>query len=157
MPDSYKHPKQRTIYIFMVNNKPYGIDVEHIQVVKELHSASNITPIPHARDTVIGYMNVKGEIYQILSLSRVLLQKKENLNTGGLIVFFKAQAGESFGAYVSSLREITEVERKNIDKWEQEAEDGQGLASAITSGVCNINGELIPLISPQRLYETSTG
>ncbi len=157
MSEKFKHPDKHTIYIFTVDDKPYGIDVAHILVVKELHSVTDITPIPHAKYPVIGYINVRGEIHQVLSLSRILHGRDEKLDTKGLIVYFKDSAGESFGVYVDSLREITEVSSKDIDKWEPESNctEENSLANLVTAGVCRYKGELISLLSPPQIYQAS--
>lgn len=147
---------KHNIYVFLVDGEPCGIDIAAIREVKELGAIEALTPVPHIQPVVIGYINVRGTIHQVLSLGRILHARRETLCATGLVIYFKESAGVDFGAYADSVREIVEVSERDIDRWEgRRPEEGcDSLANFVTCGVCRHNGELIHLISPQRLYES---
>lgn len=155
MSTSKRHVKHN-IYVFLVAGKPCGIDIASIREVKELGAVDALTTVPHIQPLVIGYINVRGTIHQVLSLERILHGRHEEIAPNGLVIYFKENAGEDFGAYADSVREIVEVAETDIDRWEGKPPgEGEGsLANFVTCGVCRHNGELIHLISPRRLYES---
>lgn len=142
------------IYVFEVGGQPYGIDIAAIREVKEIGSREAITPVPHIQDPVIGYINVRGEINQVLSLHRILLGCREELSEIGLVLYFKKSMGPSFGAYADRLRDVLTVEERQLDRWEAKADPAGTLGDFVTCGVCRRERELIPLVSAQRLYQS---
>lgn len=149
---------KHNIYIFMVGGRPCGIDVAAIREVKELSQAAAITPVPHAGEMVLGYINTRGSINLVVSLAAALHGQPEQPAPNGLIIYFKPVVGPNFGAYADSVREIVQVEEKFIDRWEHRRpeNDSGPFANYVICGICRHGEELIHLLSPQRLYEACT-
>jgi purine-binding chemotaxis protein CheW len=82
--------------------------------IKEVTTETSYTPIPHAPDIVLGYVNIRGTI--ILSLdSRSLLgwpmaDDAENRR----LVIFKSTVGPSFGLMVDEVGEIQSLQPNQI-------------------------------------------
>lgn len=141
------------IYVFMVNGQPYGIDIAWIREIKELGSPDAITPVPHTPEGVLGYINVRGDIHQVLSLRYLLGNAPETIRAEGLIIHFKEKAGTAYGAYAESIREIIAVDETDIDRWENERSvRSSSLFEYVTCGVCRNGDEVIHLLSPERLF-----
>lgn len=145
------------IYVFMVEGKPFGIDIDWIKEIKEINSTRSVTPVPHTARSVMGYINVRGEINQVVSLSQILMDRDSAMSNSGLIIYFKDKAGINTGAYAQSIREIISVEDSLIDRWDNDRpEKGKSPAEYVTCGVCRNGNEIIHLLSAERLCEAAS-
>ena len=61
--------QKRQFCTFWISGRHLGVDVLD---VKEINSEINLTPIFHAPKEVIGYVNIRGQIYLILDLRLIL-------------------------------------------------------------------------------------
>ena len=74
-------------YFFLAAGKKWGLDVGAIREVGELSDV--MCPVPHAQYSVMGYLNVRGEIHQIISLRSLLAGKKVKDVEHGFVLFLK--------------------------------------------------------------------
>lgn len=142
-------------YFFMVAGKKWGLDIGAIKEVGELTDV--LCPVPHAQYAVMGYMNVRGEIHQIISFRSLLAGKKVEDVSNGFVLFFKKEIGHAFGLYIDEACEICGIENEDIEEWNTNKSQGVGnefdMADYLTKQVYRDQEELIPLIEPKRIPE----
>ncbi len=140
-------------YFFLCAGRKWGIDIAAIREVGEL--TDSLCPVPHAQHSVMGYLNVRGDIYQLISFKSLLSGKKEREVANGLVLFLKDSVGQALGMYVDNACEILSVSSDSIESWDTKNTTADGdkfdMSEYLTSRVYRNNNELIPLIDPSRI------
>ncbi len=140
------------LYFFFSNGRKWGVDISAIREVGEL--AESLCPVPHAQHFVMGYLNVRGDIYQLISFKSLISGKKEKESKDGLVLFLKDSVGQAMGVYVDDACEISAVSITDIEKWgaaKSTNEDKFDMSEFLTSSVYRNENELIPLIDISRI------
>jgi chemotaxis signal transduction protein len=114
-----------SMYIFSALEQPYAIELNKIREVLLIDDLRSITPIFQAHQAVRGYMNIRGEVVQVLD-SGLLLRRgeadapkeKRSKVCEDKLVVFKEDIGPSFGLYMESKSEIVHVSKSSIETWE---------------------------------------
>ena len=144
--------KTHNFYFFLSNGRKWGIDISAIREVGEL--TESLCPVPHAQHSVMGYINVRGDIYQLISFKSLISGKKEKEGKDGLVLFLKESVGQAMGIYVDDACEISTVDITDIKKWEAVESTKVAkfdMAEYLTSSVFRNEGELVPLIDPSHI------
>ena len=140
-------------YFFLSEGRKWGLDIGAVREVGEL--TGTLCPVPHAQHSVMGYLNVRGDIYQLISFKSLISGRKEEEGKNGLVLFLKESVGQAMGIYVDDACEISTVNQDDIEKWDTQktvAENEKSDMSAyLTSSVYRASTELIPLIDPSRI------
>jgi chemotaxis signal transduction protein len=142
----------RQFNTFRIQGRLYGID---IQDVKEINTGVDFTPIFHAPNQVKGYINIRGQIYLLLDLRRILGFEDKAVDGANQVVLFKPDVGQRFGVLVDNIADIVAVDIKQIEnrrKNSQELPDGDERRGAdIAEGICKMEDELLVIINSQNL------
>lgn len=144
--------KTHNFYFFLSNGRKWGIDISAIREVGEL--TESLCPVPHAQHSVMGYINVRGDIYQLISFKSLISGKKEKEGKDGLVLFLKESVGQAMGVYVDDACEISAVDITDIEKWEAAESTNAAkfdMAEYLTSSVLRNESELVPLIDPSHI------
>ncbi len=140
-------------YFFISAGRKWGVDIGAIREVGEL--TDSLCPVPHSQYSVMGYLNVRGDIHQLISFNSLIAGKRVEENKGGLVLFFKENIGQSFGVYVDDACEIMTVNNVDIEKWEAVGSGSRNnefdMSEYLTSSVYRSKDELVPLIDPTRI------
>ena len=142
----------RQFCTFRINGRLYGID---IQDVKEVCPEAGFTPIFHAPQAVKGYMNIRGWIYLLLDLRRILGFEEKAVEGAGRAILFKPGVGENFGIRVDTIADIETVDQAQIEnrrKQDRELPEGaerRGIDIAL--GICKMEKELLVILNPRNL------
>jgi purine-binding chemotaxis protein CheW len=131
----------------------YGFD---IRAVREVSPHTVFTTIPHAPPEVRGYVNLRGQIFLVLDLRRLLGLESAPVTSLSRLLLFKPSAGESFGVLVDEIGDIVSVPADQTEAWQ--AEEPQALESAENASareliVCvgKLADELLIVMHAQRL------
>ena len=140
-------------YFFVSEGRKWGLDIGAVREVGEL--TGTLCPIPHAQHSVMGYLNVRGDIYQLISFKSLISGKKEVEGDNGLVLFLKDSVGQAMGIYVDDACEISTVCKDDIEKWDTQKAVSENekfdMSEYLTSSVYHNCNELIPLIDPFRI------
>ena len=147
--------QQRQFCTFRIHGRLYGID---IQDVKEINPGVDFTPIFHAPESVKGYINIRGQIYLLLNLRRILGFEDQAMDKDNRVVLFKQTVGEFFGIQVDHIADIMTVEAGQIEnrrKQDQVLSEGDERRGAdIADGICRLKQELLVIINARNLLNT---
>jgi len=144
--------KMRQFCTFRICGRLYGVDILD---VREVNPEKDFTPIYHAPKEIKGYINIRGQIYLLIDLRLILGFEKKEVDDASRIVLFKSEVGESFGALVDSIEDITAIDEKQIEnrrKRNQELpEDAERRGIDIADGVCKMEKELLVVINARNV------
>jgi len=142
----------RQFCTFRIYGRLYGVDILD---VKEVNPEVNFTPIMHAPKEIMGYVNIRGQIYLLLALRLILGFESKAVDAASLVVLFKPAVGESFGILVDSIGDIVTVDVKQIEnrrKQDREVPDGaERRVIEAGEGVCKMEDELLVIINTRNL------
>lgn len=116
---------------FRIANGYYAIDV---QIAREIVEMMTITPIPRAPDYITGVINLRGEVTNIVNLSKLIgLPESEASDSQKIIVLMpNASQGSNVGIIVDDVNSVMQVEEKDVEAL------GEGLSSDVTEYVKGI-------------------
>lgn len=151
---------RHNFYVFAVSGRLYGIDIGHIREVKEIACPDEITPLPHAQSAVLGYINVRGAIHQVLSLRALFGEQPAQPEAGGMIIYFKDASAPASGIYSQLPGEMLQVSEKEIDRWEgRRPEAGQTEIASwgdyMSCGACRTPRGVVTMLDPRRIFQAA--
>ncbi len=116
---------------FRIANGYYAMDV---QIAREIVEMMEITPIPRSPDYITGVTNLRGEVTNIINISKLIgLPESVASETQRIIVLMpEAAQGSNVGIIVDDVRSVMQVDEKNVEAL------GEGLSSDVTEYVKGI-------------------
>lgn len=144
----------RKFCTFWVSDRQFGVDILD---VKEVNRESSFTPIYHAPAEVRGYVNIRGQIYLILDLRKLLGLGSAVAERASRLVLFKPSVGESFGVLVDKVGDVISVEdgaiedRRGSGQTLPETGDRRCDRDDLTSGVCKLQDSLLVILNARNL------
>lgn len=133
---------------FVANERPFAVSV---LFVKEVHASTAITPIPGAPRAVLGYVNLRGNLYLVLTPHDLLTGEPRWASNPGTLIVFNPRAGESFALEVDRVTDILDIPTDLIDrtKWEGTRSVGPGRNfEQVVTGHAKLEKELVTLVNP---------
>jgi purine-binding chemotaxis protein CheW len=124
--------------------------------MKEVTTNAQFTPIPHAPDVVVGYVNIRGQIILALDLARLVgweNQGAEEISTSNCLVIFKSFIGPQFGIMVDRVGEVIHLPPKTREPYRPEPNDkamGQARSELIES-IGKLEDQLVVLLDTPKL------
>ena len=97
---------------FWIENKRFGIDILD---VKEIYSDVSVTPIYHSTEDIRGYINIRGEIYLVADLRKILGLQKTFINVEEKLIIFKDMLFESFGIVIDKIADVVNINNNEIE------------------------------------------
>lgn len=119
------------ILIFTLEEKFFAIDIENIELIKEM---GNITRVPLAPYYIKGIMSINGNIITVVDMKEILSLSKNNLERN--IILFNINK-EKIGLTVDRALEVIEINKEKIELIED---------NIFLYGVVEVNGEKISII-----------
>lgn len=139
---------------FTVSGRLFGVPIEE---VKEITSIDQIMTVPHAQESVVGYVNIRGHIHLVLSLRHLMgYSGEEDLSETRRMVVFKPCCGPSFGVLIDEVRDIIRVPADSlVDRRQRDDEppsgERRGAPSQLIRGVCPLEKELVLVLKGHAL------
>jgi purine-binding chemotaxis protein CheW len=119
--------------------------------VKEVTAEAECTRIPHAPDEVLGFVNIRGNIFLALDLRKLLALTGDASTSNRHLVIFKPGVGPAFGVMVDEIQEIVTVSTDQMEAFpgaDREFDDGD--RAELVSQVCKLPTELLVVLEPRR-------
>jgi len=130
---------------FYLGDFLFGIPAERIM---EINKDMEITPVPLAKDYVIGIMNLRGQIVTIIDLAKKIgIAEKPNY-TINLIVKTQEEAPVSF--VVEKIGDILEIP---VDKIENPPDKLEGISKEFIKNVYQLPDKLLLILDVDRILE----
>jgi chemotaxis signal transduction protein len=147
MPDAKAIDSSVTLYCtFTAGSHRFGVPARS---VREVHASTAITPIAGAPRAVLGYANLRGNLFLVLSADLLLTNRHDRHHGESQLVVFKPEAGESFALETGAIGEMVAVAPHQISV--PQADDGAMGTPDCVTGHAKLDHELITLIDPRRL------
>jgi purine-binding chemotaxis protein CheW len=132
---------------FRLDGGLYGFPVE---AVREVSAHTDVTWVPRASSVVLGYLNLRGQIFLVLDPRTALSRPPLVVGDTTRLIVFKPAVGESFGVLVDRVADIVSARQEQIE-WTPErerlAEAGQ--AGELIAGVAKLESELLVILRPE--------
>lgn len=141
---------QRLFCTFRVGGRLLGVD---ILAVKEVTAETTFTRVAHAPDEVLGLVNIRGYIYLMLDMRRLMGLPVTALTSDSRLVLFKPSVGSAFGVMVDEISQIQTVDSSRIEAFsrnDQEAGATNIHPVDLIDSVCKLDGELLVVLNPRR-------
>jgi purine-binding chemotaxis protein CheW len=129
---------------FRVGKLLTGIDIRH---VVQISRVQEITPVPHAPTSVLGVINLRGEVVTEIDLG-VLLGLSPIEITAEARQVIVLVAGEPVGLLVDRVADITVVRRETIDP---RPENLNGCDARFFCGVYQQEAELLAVLDLEQM------
>ena len=99
---------------FRIANGYYAIDV---QIAREIVEMIEITPIPRSPDYITGVTNLRGEVTNIINISKLIgLPESVASETQRIIVIMPdAAQGSNVGIIVDDVRSVMQVNEEDVE------------------------------------------
>ncbi|MBC7792220.1 MAG: purine-binding chemotaxis protein CheW [Clostridia bacterium] len=136
---------------FWLGDEEYAIDILEIQ---ELIKLPLVTPVPRARDGVLGIISLRGTIVPVLDLSVMLALDKRPVSRSSRVVVLRA-GGDPVGLVVDRVTSVVRFDREKIEPVPRAMQSDVG---DMLAGVGRVNERmLIVLDLPSILTSLETG
>ncbi len=140
----------RLFCTFRVDGGLFGVDILD---VREVTTETTYTRIAHAPDEVLGLVNIRGHIFLVLDLRRLLGMPESTVTGNSRLVLFKPSVGSAFGVVVDEIADIQTVELDRIEAYSRNDRDivvTNVRHVDLIDAVCKLNDELIVVLNPRR-------
>lgn len=128
--------------------------------VKEINMELRFTPIAHAPEEVIGYVNIRGQIYLVADMRQLMGFDKTESTKESRLIIFKDTVLESFAVLVDRIDDVVTVEKDEIlDRRKGEKNQGEKKNEqrkdhyAIGGGVCKLEESIMVVINSSNLLK----
>ncbi len=140
---------------FRLAGRLYGVDIKD---VKEINTEISFTPIFHAPEEIMGYINIRGQIYLLLDPRKIFDFTDKEIDETNRVVLFMPHVGEPFGVLVDSIEDVVTVDENMIENRrqnEQKVPEGiERRAADVGEGVCKLHEELLIILNAERLLKS---
>nr|WP_235017397.1 chemotaxis protein CheW [Nitrincola tapanii] len=131
---------------FRVNNELFGIDVMQ---VKEVLRYVEITPVPGADHSVLGIINVRGNVVTVIDTRRLFRLADAPYDDDTRIIIVELNDKEVIGLVVDSVDEVINLPANRIDRAPNLS--GDESTRRFVQGVCYHNNILIILLDLSKM------
>lgn len=152
---SRKTQQEEVIYhqwaTFRVDNELYGIDVMQ---VKEVLRYSEITPVPGADLSVLGIINLRGNVVTVIDTRQMFKMPMAEPDDNTRVIVVELNEQEVIGLVVDSVDEVVNLPQNQVDRAPNAS--GDDSAKRFVQGVCYHNNLLIILLDLSKLLLSIT-
>ncbi len=140
----------RLFCTFRVDDRLFGVDILD---VREVTTETTYTRIAHAPAEVLGLVNIRGHIFLVLDLRRLLGMPESTVTGNSRLVLFKPSVGSAFGVVVDEIANIQTVESDHIEAYSR---NDRELAMTnvrrvdLIDAVCRLHDELMVVLNPRK-------
>lgn len=103
--------KQGQYLTFQLRSEIFGMPIED---VREINQYVEVTPVPHAPESIKGVMNLRGKIVPVVNLRLRFGMKEQELTRDSCIIVIETGIGQ-VGLIVDSVREVISLGDTQIE------------------------------------------
>ena len=119
----------------------------HTKEVIELTKDLEVTPVPLAPASILGLLNLRGQIVTAIDMRVRLSCERKEISSDSIGIFYK-HSGSFFSFIVDRVNEIIELDEKDF---EPPPSNLTGPALDFVAGVYKMPGRLLLVLDPQKL------
>lgn len=137
--------------IFSLNSSLYGIEAQFVQ---EIFSLPELTPVAEAPRSIIGVVNLRGDILPIMDINlRLGYQQPEYCVTDSVIVL--ERLGWRVGIIVNQVNEVHNISRQDITKELSYRREFTINSANHIVGIAKVEADIIMLLNEESLFSYS--
>jgi purine-binding chemotaxis protein CheW len=136
---------------FRVDNELYGIDVMQ---VKEVLRFSEITPVPGADYSVLGIINLRGNVVTVIDTRQMFRMPAVEPDDETRVIVVEFNESEVIGLVVDSVDEVLNLPQNDVERAPNASGDEN--SKRFVQGVCYHDGLLIILLDLSKMLLTIT-
>jgi purine-binding chemotaxis protein CheW len=152
---SRKSQQEEVVYhqwaTFRVDNELYGIDVMQ---VKEVLRFSEITPVPGADSSVLGIINLRGNVVTVIDTRQMFRMPPAQPDDETRVIVVEFNESEVIGLVVDSVDEVLNLPQNEVDRAPNASSDES--SKRFVQGVCYHNSMLIILLDLSKMLLSIT-
>jgi purine-binding chemotaxis protein CheW len=136
---------------FVVGNDSYGLEISRVKEVIESDQISRLTRIPMVHESILGVINLRGQIIPIIDLSMRLYNRKINITPRSSIIIIEvSDSGEqvTIGAMIDALIGVDNIFEDDIA---DAPEFGTKIRPEFIDKIVNVKDVLMVLLNIQEL------
>ncbi|MDH5657545.1 MAG: chemotaxis protein CheW [Spirochaetia bacterium] len=99
------------ILTFSVGDKLFGMDVEQC---REIVKDKRITQVPHSDSTVLGIVNLRGEVVTVLDLTKLLDYHETEQTLNSVLIRLKG-AGQQVSIQADTVFDVIDVKKSEFE------------------------------------------
>ena len=134
------------IATFHVGNLLLGVNID---LVQEINRQLDVTAVPQSPDTVLGVINLRGEVVTVVDIRTLLGMEKREINDRCRCVVIHSQE-EQVGVLVDSVADILSVPQNEIDPAPANID---GVEGRFFQGVHALENGVVVLLDVEQLLE----
>ncbi|TCK09052.1 CheW protein [Marinobacterium mangrovicola] len=136
---------------FRVDNELYGIDVMQ---VKEVLRFSAITPVPGADASVLGIINLRGNVVTVIDTRQMFHLPMVEPDEETRVIVVEFNESEVIGLVVDSVDEVLSLPQKDVERAPNAS--GDETSKRFVQGVCYHSNMLIILLDLSKMLLSIT-
>ena len=134
---------------FRLNDERYGVNVMR---VREVLRYTEITPVPGTADSILGIINLRGNVVTVLDTRVVFDLALREITEKTRVMIIESQE-QVIGLFVDSVDDVVDIDSDDI---ETTPNIGNEHVSHFFQGVANKNEELLILVDVDQLVLDQT-
>lgn len=141
--------KKVQIVAFSLGEEFYALDVQY---VREILNIPQITPVPCTPESILGVINLRGDIISVIDIGRILGLEVEGFKESRKIIIVEIDT-EIVGITVDSIIDVMEIEVANIQPPLLTIEKGK---KDYIDGEIEISGRLFSVLNIKNVIASIT-
>ena len=129
------------IVVFKLGDEHFAVETDRVQSINDIMS---ITRVPKAPKYIKGLINLRGSIKSLVDLSLLLNVNHQNEQNNMIILTIE---DEEIGILVDEVEEVLDIEEKNIQKLDKDADKTQ----PYIKGILNYEDKLLTIIDIDKI------
>lgn len=127
-----------------------GIDVT---LVKEINRNVEFTPIPGAKEHIVGFFNMRGQVVTLFDLAKLLgLGERKEQEKLICIILKSPKDPDQVGFLIDSPGDVFEIDK---DEYEAPPANVNVVESEFIDSVAKLKEELLIVINPQKIFKVN--
>lgn len=133
---------------FYVDNNLFGID---IKLIKEINRNVEYTPIPDAKEEIIGLLNMRGQVVTLFDFSKLIGLNKQTGNRNTCIIL-KSNGNETnyVGFIIDRPGDVIDINKEDC---EAPPANVSSLEGEYIHNIVKLKDNLLIIINPDKLFK----
>ncbi len=142
------HDEKIQLLTWFIGSQLFGMELYQC---REVVQDRVITRVPHARDTVAGIVNLRGDVVTVLDLSVLLHYESGQAQEQTVVIRLKSD-GEHVAVKADAIHDIVEVERGRMEGAPAHLSE---LEMKFVSGVIMTENGLVVILNAKEILKSS--
>ena len=126
--------------VVRLGNEQYGIDIRYVENIVRMQ---RITRVPKMPDYLVGIINLRGEVFPVMSLRIKMNLEQDVYEKKSRIIVLKTAGEGNLGVIVDEVSEVVTLEGTQVDKVDDLKLEGKAFVAGVGK---RENGDLISLL-----------